>query len=322
MAVYTEVSFEQAGRFVQGLGRGRLISLQGITAGIENTNYFATTEQGDWVLTLFERLGSDQLPFYLNYMQHLARHDLPVPQPQADAAGQILHQLNGRPAALVNRLRGRHVLAPDLYHIAQMGRMLARLHLAGADFAGHQPHLRGLAWWVDTVPLVLPFLNDGCARLMREELAFHRTVAASSAGAALPHGAIHADLFRDNVVFDEVDGHDRLSGLFDFFFAGIDSFLFDLAVCLNDWCIDQPSGRLVDEQAEAFCEAYGQVRDLSSGELRLMPAMLRAAAFRFWLSRLWDLHLPRDASLLEARDPSHFERVLRDRIERPWHPPH
>jgi homoserine kinase type II len=322
MAVYTEVSFEQADRFVQDLRRGRLIALQGIAAGIENTNYFATTEQGDWVLTLFERLGSDQLPFYLHYMQHLARHGLPVPQPQADAAGQILHQLNGRPATLVNRLRGRHVLAPDLHHIAQMGQMLARLHLAGADFARHQPHLRGLSWWIDTVPLVLPFLDSERALLMRDELAFHRAVAASSAGAALPHGAIHADLFRDNVLFDEVDGQDHLSGLFDFFFAGIDSLLFDVAVCLNDWCIDGPSGRLVDEQAEAFCEAYGRVRSLSGGELRLMPAMLRAAAFRFWLSRLWDLHLPRDASLLEARDPTHFERVLRDRIERPWHPPH
>jgi homoserine kinase type II len=322
MAVYTEVSFEQADHFVQGLGRGRLTALQGITAGIENTNYFATTEQGEWVLTLFERLDSGQLPFYLNYMQHLARHGIPVPEPQADAAGRILHQLNGRPAALVNRLRGRHVLAPDLQHIAQMGTMLARLHLAGADFEGHQPHLRGLSWWIDTVPKVLPFLDDERARLMRDELAFHRTVAASSAGTALPQGAIHADLFRDNVVFDEVDGHDRLSGLFDFFFAGIDNLLFDLAVCLNDWCIDHSSGRLVEEQAEAFCEAYGRVRRLSSGELRLMPAMLRAAALRFWLSRLWDLYLPRDASLLEARDPTHFERVLRDRIERPWHPPH
>ncbi len=303
-------------------GRGRLIALRGIAAGIENTNYFATTEQGDWVLTLFERLGSEQLPFYLHYMLHLARHGLPVPQPQADSAGQILHYLNGRPATLVNRLRGRHVLAPDLHHIAQMGQMLARLHLAGADFAWHQPHLRGLSWWIDTVPLVLPFLDSERALLMRDELAFHRAVAASSAGAALPHGAIHADLFRDNVLFDEVDGQDHLSGLFDFFFAGIDSLLFDVAVCLNDWCIDGPSGRLVDEQAEAFCEAYGRVRSLSGGELRLMPAMLRAAAFRFWLSRLWDLHLPRDASLLEARDPTHFERVLRDRIERPWHPPH
>jgi homoserine kinase type II len=322
MAVYTEVRFEQADAFVRGLGRGRVTALRGIAAGIENTNYFVSTDQGEWVLTLFERLSGEQLPFYLRYMQHLAQHGIPVPEPQPDASGEILHHLCGRPAALVNRLPGRHVLAPELPHLEQMGAMLARLHRAGADFPLQQPHLRGLAWWIATVPEVLPFLDEPRAQLLRDELTFQRSVAATPAAAALPRGAIHADLFRDNVVFDEVAGEDRLSGLFDFFFAGIDSLLFDLAVCLNDWCIDQSSGRLLEDHAGAFCDAYQQVRPFSSGELRLMPALLRAAALRFWLSRLWDLHLPRDATLLQAKDPGHFERVLRQRIERPWHPLH
>ena len=322
MAVYTEVSFEQADRFVQALGRGRLTALHGITEGIENTNYFASTAQGEWVLTLFERLPFEELPFYLHYMQHLARHGLPVAEPQADAQGQILHRLQGRPAALLNRLQGRHVDAPDLQHVEQMGEMLARLHLAGADFAMHQPNPRGLAWWTRTVPEVLPFLDADRSALLRDELAFQQEVAVSDAAAALPRGVIHADLFRDNVVFDDAPGEDRLSGLFDFFFAGEDCLLFDLAVCLNDWCIDPASGRLVDEQATAFCDAYQSLRALSGTELRLMPALRRAAAFRFWLSRLWDLHLPRDAALLTAKDPEHFERVLRACIATPWHPLH
>ncbi len=321
MAVYTEVGFEQADAFVRGLGRGSVSVLQGIGAGIENTNYFVSSDGGEWVLTLFERLGVEQLPFYLRLMQHLAQHGIPVPEPQADAAGQILHQLCGRPAALLSRLSGRPALEPGLPHIRQLGAMLARLHQAGADFPLRQPHLRGLAWWTQTEPEVLPFLDAGRAALLQSELDFHSSVAASSAGMALPRGVIHADLFRDNVVFDEVDGEDRLSGLFDFFFAGVDAYLFDLAVCLNDWCIDQASGRLLEDQATALCDAYRQVRPLGTGELRLMPAMLRAAAFRFWLSRLWDLHLPRDAALLQPKDPVHFERVLREHIERPWHPP-
>jgi homoserine kinase type II len=322
MAVYTEVGFEQADAFVRGLGRGRVSALQAIGAGIENTNYFVSTEQGEWVLTLFERLSREQLPFYLQYMQHLARHGIPVPEPQADAGGQILHQLCGRPAALVNRLPGRQVLAPGLTHIVQMGEMLARLHLAGVDFPLRQAHLRGLDWWTATVPEVLPFVDAGRAALLRSELQFQRDVAESKAGAALPRGVIHADLFRDNAVFDDATGEDRLSGLFDFFFAGVDNWLFDLAVCLNDWCIDQASGSLLEDRAEAFCDAYQRVRPLASSELRLMPAMLRGAAFRFWLSRLWDLHLPRDAALLQAKDPEHFERVLHRCIERPWHPLH
>jgi homoserine kinase type II len=322
MAVYTEVGFEQADAFVRGLGHGRVTALQGISAGIENTNYFVSSEGGEWVLTLFERLGVEQLPFYLRFMQHLAQHGIPVPEPQADAAGQILHRLCGRPAALLNRLPGRAVLAPELAHIEQLGEMLARLHQAGADFPLRQPHLRGLSWWTATVPEVLPFLDAERAALLQAELGFQRSVAASSAGMALPRGVIHADLFRDNVVFDDAGGADRLSGLFDFFFAGVDSYLFDLAVCLNDWCIDQAGGRLLEDRAAAFCDAYQRVRPLGTGELRLMPTLLRAAAFRFWLSRLWDLHLPRDAALLQPKDPAHFERVLREHIERPWHPLH
>jgi homoserine kinase type II len=322
MAVYTEVSFEQADRFVQALGHGRLTALQGIASGIENTNYFATTDRGEWVLTLFERISGEELPYYLHYMLHLARHGLPVPTPQADAHGKILHRLNARPAALLERLHGRHIQAPDIRHIAQLGEMLARLHLAGADFALQQPNPRGLAWWIETVPSVLPFLDEERAQLMRDELAFHCALAESGAVMALPHGTIHADLFRDNVVFGAVGGEERLTGLFDFFFAGNDALALDLAVCLNDWCIDQPSGRIIEEQASALCDAYHRVRALSGAELRLMPAMLRAAAFRFWLSRLWDLHLPRDAALLDAKDPGHFERVLRQRIELPWHPLH
>jgi len=197
--------------------------------------------------------------------------------------------------------------------------MVARMHLAARSYSGHQPNLRGLAWWNETVPLVLPHVDASRAELLRSELAFQNHVAAGSAYAALPRGPIHADLFRDNVMFDAGLHGDRLSGFFDFYFAGVDTLLFDLGVCLNDWCIDLESGRLVEERAQAFVAAYDGVRALTSAELRLLPALMRAAALRFWISRLWDLHLPRDAHLLTPHDPGHFERVLRARVDVPWH---
>ncbi len=321
MAVYTEVGPADAQTLIERLGLGPLLSLRGIPAGIENTNYFVSTAQGEWVLTLFERLDALQLPYYLGLMQHLAQRGLPVPEPRADAAGTLLHTVCGKPAALVDRLPGSHRMAPDLHHCEQVGAMLARLHTVGADFAPDQPHLRGLAWWAETVPVVLPFLQAEQALLLTEELAYQQALAASPAWAGLPRGAIHADLFRDNVMFDGLPGHERLTGLLDFFFAGTDTLLFDLAVCLNDWCAEPESGNPVDERAVALVAAYERVRPLSPAEHRLLPALLRAAALRFWLSRLWDLHLPRDASLLKPHDPTHFERVLRARIARPWHPP-
>ena len=333
MAVFTEVSFDQAVAFVAPLGVRRLRELRGIKAGIENTNYFAVTERGDYVLTLFERLTAEQLPFYLRLMQHLARKGIPVPEPHADTQGEILFTLEGKPAALVDKLAGGHQLAPDLHHCEQVGAMLARMHLAAQDFPLHQPNLRGLAWWTETVPVVLPHVTPEQRTLLADELAYQQSLAASPAYGALPRGPIHADLFRDNVMFDPaplppgeddsvrgLTGRERLSGFFDFYFAGVDTWLFDIAVCLNDWCIDLDSGRLDEARAAAFVSAYAGVRPLDSGEQRLLPALLRAAAFRFWLSRLWDFHLPRDAALLKAHDPAHFERVLRERIQSPWHP--
>ena len=321
MAVYTEVGLADADALFQRLGLGTLTDLRGIRSGIENTNYYAGTAQGQWVLTLFERLTRAQLPYYLHLMQHLAHKGIPVPAPQADASGELLHQLAGKPAAVVTRLPGGHRLAPDAPHCAQVGEMLARMHLAAADFALEQPHLRGLAWWVETVPVVLPHVSAEQAALLQDELAFQQQLAASPAAATLPRGPIHADLFRDNAMFDDTAGGDLLCGFFDFYFAGTDTLLFDVAVCLNDWCTDLATGQLDEARATAFVAAYQAVRPLTSAEVRMTPALLRAAALRFWLSRLWDWHLPRDSALLVPKDPAQFERVLRERIANPWHPP-
>lgn len=314
MAVYTEVSADNAQALLHTLGLGTLQSLRGIQGGIENTNYFVDSESGAHVLTLFERLSFEQLPFYLYLMQHLAQRGIPVPDPAADAKGNILHKVNGKPAALVNRLRGRSELAPGVAHCAAVGRMLARMHLAGRDFDRRQPNLRGLPWWNETMPVVLPYLDLDQAALLRSELAYQNHVAESSAYAALPCGPVHADLFRDNVMFDqEPGGQPELTGFFDFYFAGVDTWLFDLAVCLNDWCIDLSDGTADAERTAAFLDAYVAERPLIAQERQLLPAMLRAGALRFWISRLWDFHLPREAAMLQAHDPGHFERVLRAR---------
>ena len=319
MAVFTEVSLEEAQQFVKPLKVGEVTSLRGIGAGIENTNYFLNTDQGEWVLTVFERLTQAQLPFYLRLMQHLALRGIPVPLPQQDAQGEILFTLKGKPAALVNKLMGGHELAPQTRHCEAVGAMLARMHLAGADFPLHQPNLRGLPWWIETVPLVMPFLDEARQDLLSSELKFQQNLAGSPAYAELPSGPVHADLFRDNVMFDGPSGSEQLSGFFDFYFAGVDTWLFDIAVCLNDWCIDLSSGALDEERATAFVGAYESQRALSATEHRLLPALLRAAALRFWISRLWDFHLPRQASMLKPHDPTHFERVLKARVAQPWH---
>ena len=316
MAVYTEVSFAEAAALVGRLGLGALQELTPCAGGIENTNYFADTSSGRFVLTLFERMDADELAFDLHLMRHLAEHSLPVPRPCPDADGNLLLALKGKPAAVVARLPGEHHLAPDAADCRSVGATLARMHVAGRAFAMAQPNRRGLDWWERTVPVVLPHLGAGQAAMMEDELAYQRRLAVSPAHQALPCGAIHGDLFRDNVMFEG----DRLVGVFDFYFACVDCLLYDIAVALNDWCVDLDSGRLAEDRAHALVDAYRAIRPFVAAELRLLPALMRAAAFRFWLSRVWDVHLPRDAVVLTAHDPAHFERILRERRDAPWHP--
>ncbi|RMX05027.1 homoserine kinase [Corticibacter populi] len=310
MAVYTEVRAADAQLLLNQLELGSLQALKGIEGGVENTNYFVTTSRGEYVLTLFERLTAEQLPFYLQLTRHLADKGIPVPAPQPDCHGQLLFALCGKPAAVVEKLEGQSQLAPQPVHCAQLGGMLARMHLAGRDFALQQPNLRALPWWNATVPQVLPHLDAAQAQLLQQELAHQNAVAASADYARLPRGPVHADLFRDNAMFVG----DRLSGIFDFYFAGVDTWMFDLGVVLNDWCIELESGRFDAARVQVLLRAYEAVRPLEAVERALLPDMLRAAALRFWVSRLWDFYLPRQASMLKPHDPGHFERVLRARL--------
>ena len=190
MAVYTEISTSEAGELLRQLGLGQLTKLEGCSGGIENTNYFATSDVSEHVLTVFERLSFEQLPYYLHLMKHLAAKGIPVPDPSADAVGNILHSLQGKPACVVNKLRGKSELAPTPAHCGQVGDMLAKMHLAGKDYERMQPNLRGLPWWNETVPVVLPFLTEAQRNLIISELAYQNHIAAGSAYAALPRGPI------------------------------------------------------------------------------------------------------------------------------------
>jgi homoserine kinase type II len=311
MAVFTPVSLDELAPWAAQFPIGRVHALTGIASGIENTNFFLSADSGEYVLTIFERLRFEQLPFYLNLMRHLAERGVLVPAPIASNSGDILHTLHGKPASIVSRLHGHWQASPQPVHCAEVGAMLAKMHLAAQDYPLYQPNLRGLAWWNETTPIVLPFLSADNQELLRAEMHFQQALAASDLYHALPRGPIHADLFRNNVMFDG----GRLTGFFDFYFAGCDTWLFDVAVTVNDWCIDLTSGQTDPARVRAMLDAYQAQRAFTADEKQAWPAMLRGAALRFWLSRLADFYLPREAELLTPHDPAHFERILRHRIE-------
>jgi homoserine kinase type II len=314
LSVYTPVSQAELSAWLRGYSVGALETLEPIPSGIENTNYFVTTTQGRYVLTLFERLPAAELPFYLDLMAHLARHGIPCPAPIASLDDAYLGELNGKPAALVTRLPGRSLERPGAHECAELGALLARMHLAGRSYGAYLENPRGPRWWRRAARDLQPFLDTGQKQLLAAELAFQ----AGQRFPDLPRGPVHADLFRDNALFDG----GRLSGVFDFYFAGVDCLLYDVAVCANDWCLADPRSdrRLEPARVQALLGAYHALRPFASVEQAAWPAMLRAAALRFWLSRLHDLHLPRPGELVHAHDPAHFGDILALRIAQspPW----
>ncbi|MBI5918799.1 MAG: homoserine kinase [Nitrosomonadales bacterium] len=306
MSVFTRVTEAELTAWLSDYSLGQLISLQGIASGIENTNYFVTTSNGRFVLTLFEKLTAEELPFYLNLMSHLAQHGIPCPSPVSNRHNRFLGALNGKPASIVSRLPGKSLVQPTAANCAAVGAMLAQMHTAGQSFAIAMPNPRGAAWRAEAAQQVRPFLSDADAALLQGEITFHT----QQPLAGLPQGVIHADLFRDNVLIDGT----RVGGLIDFYFACNDALLYDVAITVNDWCMDTAIGVLDAERTRALLKAYHRVRAFAPEEAAAWPVALRLAALRFWISRLYDLHLPRDGELIHAHDPQQFQRILQQHI--------
>ncbi len=301
MSVFTTVTEAHLGIWLADYPLGELLELKGIASGITNTNYFVTTTTGRYVLTLFEKNAADELPYFLDLMSYLAEHDIPCPAPIRTHDGKNLGFLNGKPAALVSCLPGRSIEQPSVLHCGEIGKVLAQMHIAGASFGKTMSNPRGREWRLHTAEAVMPMLDGESAALLKSELQFQTR----NALPVLPEGVIHADLFRDNVLFDG----DKLGGLIDFYYACNDALLYDLAIAVNDWCIEA-DGCLDETRLAALLAGYEAIRALTAAEKSAWPVMLRIAALRFWLSRLYDMHFPQEGELIHAKDPQHFQRIL------------
>ena len=301
MSVYTVISEEGLGQFIQRFDIGTLLSYRGIDEGIENTNYFVDTDRGEYVLTLFEWLEDDQLPYFIDLMCHVADAGLPCPHPVADRQGHTLHKLMGKPTALITRLPGRTIKKPSVAQCQQVGDILAKMHLVMRGFEDHSENIRDISWFKAQTNKIQSKLSKDDSTLLNDEIK-HQSKQLSD---ALPDGTIHADLFKDNALFD----NERLSGVIDFYYACHAKLLYDVAVAVNDWC------RLADQHLsrphyEALINAYHLIRPFEPLERDEWRTILRRAALRFWLSRLRDKLFPKDGAITHIKDPDIFKNIL------------
>jgi len=306
MAVYTEITDEEVQTFALEYDIGRVVACKGIAEGIENSNFLLVTEQGPFILTLYERrVKREDLPFFIALMEHLASRGIPCPVPVRGRDGRALRTLAGRCAAIVTFLRGMWPKQPKASHCQALGEGLARLHLAGGDFAMRRANDLSVTGWRNIYNAVAVG-SDAVAPDLAAELTSELTTLERRWPRALPAGVIHADLFPDNVFFEG----ERLSGLIDFYFACTDTLAYDVAVCINAWCFEA-DGSFNVTKARRLIAGYRAVRPLSREELNALPLLARGAAMRFLLTRLYDwLNTPKNA-LVTPKNPLEYLQKLR-----------
>ncbi len=315
MSVYTLIEDTELRDFLNNYSVGQLADFEGISDGIENTNYFVSTYNNPadnprrFVLTIFEQHTFEELEYFLNLMHHLADHNVPSANPVADNKGDYLRRFNGKPIALVERLQGSSLIETGVNHCEQLGTAMGKMHAAGLSYPVKRQNPRGPVWCQQTARQVLAKLDDDAQTLLKNEITFQK----DKRDPSLPHGVIHADLFRDNALWYRKNGNNHFSGIIDFYYACDDALLYDLAVAANDWCCNNDHG-LDKDKVTALLSHYHHYRPLTDAEQSYWPTLLRAGALRFWLSRLYDQHFPRPGELVHTKNPDTFKAILQNRI--------
>ena len=302
MAVFTAVSYAEAEALLDlHFDVGTLIDFQGIADGVENSNFFVTTDRAQFVLTLFERVADHDVPYFMALTEYLRDNDVHCGRPIRAKDGSLHRRFKGKQSALIERLNGASVQSKELSHVTQVGAELGRFHRASVNFPRSRANSFGVDWMSTTLAKVSDKIGEDIVVVARQELQSAR----SHMDDPLTRGTVHGDLFHDNVLFD----NGMISGLIDFYYACSDVLIYDLAIVINDWCFNQ-DGTRNDAFTDAMLGAYQAERELSQAESDALAPMCRRAAFRFWLSRQHDASFPRDASMVTIKDPTQFYRIL------------
>jgi len=281
----------------------QLKSFKGISSGVTNTNYLIETDNSKYILTIFEQAQPKDIQFYVDLMSFLSQQKFNCPTPIANHAGHYLGKIQHKPTLLVSFLNGKELKEITKENCFHVGESLAHLHLTAKDYKVSLTNPRGLNWMNEVFQKMHHLLADDEKNVISKELINLDQNFVNN----LSSGIIHADLFKDNVLFH----NNRVSGIIDFYYACYDLHIYDIAITMNDWCVNA-SLSLDEEKKDFFLDGYDSIRKLDENEKQFLPTALRLAAMRFWLSRLYDFHFRKVGELTSIKAPEHFKKILQN----------
>ena len=304
MAVYTSINSSDLNDWIEKFNFKDLVNFKGISSGVTNSNYLIQMVHSNYILTIFEHNNIEELPFYIDLMTYLAKENFLCPRPIENKNGQALGLLKEKPALMVSFLDGKEKAIRSPKSCYLVGQYLAKLHLIANNFSQLNKNTRGLDWMSDMYLNLKKYLSLEDQGILELEINYHKEMDKVE----LPEGIIHGDLFKDNVLFL----NDKVSGFIDFYYACNEKFIYDIAIAINDWCIDQ-DGQINKSMFLEFIKGYRSERKLTDNEQEYLNVALRLAALRFWLSRLEDFYNAKEGKITSIKDPKNFKDILLDR---------
>ena len=304
MAVYTSINSSDLNDWIEKFNFKDIVNFKGISSGVTNSNYLIQMAHSNYILTIFEHNNIEELPFYIDLMTYLAKENFLCPRPIENKNGQALGLLKEKPALMVSFLDGKEKAIRSPKSCYLVGQYLAKLHLTANNFPQLNKNTRGLDWVSDMYLNLKKYLSLEDQGILELEINYHKEMDKVE----LPEGIIHGDLFKDNVLFL----NDKVSGFIDFYYACNEKFIYDIAIAINDWCIDQ-DGQINKSMFLEFIKGYQSKRKLTDNEQEYLNVALRLAALRFWLSRLEDFYNAKEGEITSIKDPKHFKDILLDR---------
>ncbi len=309
MSVYTKITDDELSEHLTNYSIGEAYDLIGISDGIENTNYLLKTQQNEYIFTIFENIGDNNINQYLEFMNHLSNKGLLCPNVIKSNANTLFVSIRGKPSAIIEKLDGNSITNPDINHCGLIGDLLAKFHNYGSDFETHLTNSRDLTWCQQAYKKLAAVVSANQSNLICDAILIQKEMEKEN----LPIGTIHADLFKDNVLFN----NDNVSGMIDFYYSCSGFLIYDLAVVMNDWCSDK-EGVIIEAKANNLISSYNINREIQDVEKLFWNHALISASLRFFLSRLLDLHYPKIGEITHIKDPKVFENILTDRMKKSY----